>query len=121
MVFRNNNGISFRKLEEKDLELLKELKDSTWMSTHHVSILNMWNQKNWFEWLSSNDRNFVFVAYEETESDVVSVGPFGIFKVFTIDWVNGTADIGYDVFDGFRKRGLGREWLLLERSCAKSC
>lgn len=108
MVFVHENKIALRKLEATDLLSLKELKDSTWMHTHRVSILNMTDQQGWFEKLSCSNTNYVLVAYEETESAQVSIGPLGIYKIFNIDWINGSAEIGYDMFEQFRGKGFGK-------------
>lgn len=112
MIFTHKNSIAFRKLEQKDLESLKSLKDTTWRDTHRVSVLNMTDQQSWFEQLSRSHTNYVFVGYEEVDSAQIVVGPIGIYKVFNIDWINCSADIGYDVFGSFRGKGIGKKLVI---------
>jgi RimJ/RimL family protein N-acetyltransferase len=40
----------------------------------------------------------------------------GIFKIFGADYINRTADVGWDVFEDFRGKGLGKQ--LVAAGCA---
>lgn len=106
MLYEHNNGLEFTKLEEEDLEWLKELKNESWFGTHRVAIVNMNDQKKWFHSTSS----LVLVASAMGKGSVrqaAELEAVGIFKIDNIDSVNRSCDVGWDVFSEFRGQGLG--------------
>jgi RimJ/RimL family protein N-acetyltransferase len=104
---KNQFRIMFRKLIKSDLSHLLDLKNQSWQQTHRLSLLNYDDQLKWFESLNSNPQNpndLVLVAcHRETEVIV------GIFKLNNVDWINQTAEVGWDVFHDFRGNGFGKE------------
>lgn len=107
--------VGFRKLEKKDLEPLLELKHETWTVTHHVTICSIEDQIRWFEGLNSdihNPRNLVLMCYGNNALDGQSPNfckPVGVFKVFSADYINRTADVGWDIFSRYRQQGWGKK------------
>lgn len=101
-TFKN---ITLSKLSGLMLDICKDLKDESWMTTHQVSIVNYENQNNWYASLTNenvnNPRNLVLQG--EISGDLI-----GIFKIFNIDYVNRTADVAWDVFSKFRGQGFGK-------------
>lgn len=101
-MYVHKNGIKLVKIEESDLLILKNLKDESWFGTHNVSILNMADQKKWFNNLD-NDKQLVLKAIDTTTDEVV-----GIYKVADIDWINRKFNQSHDVFRDFRGKGYGK-------------
>lgn len=103
-----HEGLTFRKIEETDLQCLQELKEESWFGTHSVSFLNKEAQKKWFLSLDTHPihpSNLVLAVDEHFSfSNHITVG---FFKVFNIHWVNRTADVGWDVRSKFRGHGYG--------------
>lgn len=106
MLFQHENSIAFRKLEATDLEALKDLKDGTWRNTHQVSVLNLWDQQQWFEAISKSKTDYILIAYQDVGAPQVVCGPIGIFKIQDIDWISRAGNIGYDLFEAYRGKRL---------------
>lgn len=103
-MFTHEN-IRLRKLSESDLDQLFHLKQENWYGTHQITIINEEDQKRWFESLDNHPhapRKLVLVA-----EDTLEFLDIGIFKL-NIDWNNRVADVGWDVFEHFRGKGLGK-------------
>ena len=111
--YHHKTGISFRKIERRDLPVLLELLNSTWAGRHSFPFMNMLDQEKWFDKITSDEKKMFLVAEEVspmTEDVSISSGvskPVGIFKILNIDWINRTADIGRDVFPDFQHKGYG--------------
>lgn len=99
-MYEHKNGLKLRKIEESDLELLKELKDESWFGTHTVSILNMVDQRKWFKKVTADKDRLILVVFDETH-------PVGLYKIINIDWINRHYDSAHDVFKKHRGRGYG--------------
>jgi RimJ/RimL family protein N-acetyltransferase len=99
-MYEHKNGLVLRKIEERDLKLLKKLKDESWFGTHSVSILNMSDQIDWFNKIML-DKNTLILIAEEGEKSI------GVYKITKIDWVNRSYDSGHDVFKLERGKGYG--------------
>lgn len=100
------NDVKLSKLEKSLLPQLWELKQESWFGTHNVSIINADDQEKWFVSLDNDPvspKNLVLVGFTNTN------GNFGIFKIFNVNWVNRTADVGWDVFRDHRNKGLGKK------------
>lgn len=108
MLYTHENGISFRKIEERDLKILKELKDEAWPSMHHTVVLNMVNQQDWFERISRSPNDIPLMAYMGTE------GPIGFNFIANIDWISRCYDGTHALFPPARGRGLGAKTLKAE-------
>lgn len=106
--------IVLRKLERHHLWKLKTLKEESWMTTHQASMVNHDNQCRWYDSLVAENvnmpRNVVLQAEKVQKSPQDHHGwTFGIFKINNIDYVNRTADCGWDVFSEFRGQKLGKQ------------
>ena len=101
-----HNGVRLRKLETCDLTDLKELKRESWLSTHQVTIVNNADQMRWLESLEEEDvnspENLILVA-----SGLQGIS-FGIYKILNVDYVNRTAEVGWDVYEKYRGKGSGK-------------
>lgn len=100
-----HDEIELYKLQKNDLWLLWALKQESGFATHRVTINTPLEQQAWFDTLDSHPtapRNLVLMADHDSSPKV------GIFKVFGIDYQNRTADVGWDIFEEFRGRGLGK-------------
>lgn len=94
-----------RKLQRKDLELLQNLKSESWFATHTVAFVNDEDQNRWFDSLDQNvgnPRNLMLIAVHRND-------PVGIYKISSIEWVNRTADVAWDIFKTHRGCGLGKK------------
>jgi RimJ/RimL family protein N-acetyltransferase len=101
--------VILRKVEEDDLPFLKKIKDDTWESTHRTAVLNGLDQQRWFESLDSspsNPRNLILVA--DHVDGYLKSPPIGIFKINNVDYINGSADVGWDIHPSHRKKGYGK-------------
>jgi len=109
-----HDEVYLRKLEEGDLPAITGLKRESWLSTHQITIVNSANQKQWLESLDSEDVNapqnlvmaaglFVDVGAKKTRGAI-----FGIYKIFNVDYISRTANVGWDVFENFRGDGRGK-------------
>lgn len=97
-MYKHKNGITLKKLEREDLELLKELKNESWFGTHNITFVNSNDQEKWFNSLDSN-KNLILVAYKGDDK-------VGIYKILNIDWMNRKYDSGYDIFETHRGKKL---------------
>ena len=69
MRYDHKSGISFRKMEERDLPILLELKRESWWGTHNSPILNMKDQKDWYDNLPSTDLYMIAYKNETPKSN----------------------------------------------------
>ena len=101
------DGITLRKLRQETLPYLLELKNESYMTTHQSSVVNETDQQKWFDALDNHPNSPRNLVLEASLNDLNGHNTFGIFKLFGIDWVNRTAEVGWDVFKTFRGRRLG--------------
>jgi RimJ/RimL family protein N-acetyltransferase len=94
-----------RKVDEKDLELLKILKDDSWYGTHRIAIVNISDQKRWFEQISK-DLSSLYMIVSDGRSSI------GLYKITNIDWISRCYDSAHDIFSDFRGKGYSK--LVLE-------
>lgn len=94
------NGIKLRKLRREDLELLTELKNESWLTTHHTLIVNNDNQEKWFDGL--NDYKELVLIAENLYGVRI-----GVYMISNIDWMNRNYVASYSVFKKFRDSGYG--------------
>jgi RimJ/RimL family protein N-acetyltransferase len=102
-MFTHPSGIVLRKLQREELPFLLALKSDSGDKTHRVSILNEEDQNAWFDSLSHEAHcptNLILTAIKE--------GPIGVFKLFSIDWQNRSCEVGWDLFEPYRGKGLGK-------------
>lgn len=103
-------GIKLRKLCKGDLSDLKALKDESWFGTHSVSIVNKCDQYRWFESMDAdvtNPRNLILVAHPIL-AEKYTDHAIGIFKITSIEWVNRTANVAWDLYQPDRGKRLGK-------------
>jgi len=103
-MYTHKNGITLRKMERDDLKNLKVLKDESWFGTHNIAIINMDEQKKWYESMISNGKGMVLIAAESERQEI----PIGVYKISNLDWINGRYDSAHDVFQGARGKGFGK-------------
>lgn len=99
------NDIKFRKLRREDLDSLRQLKEESWFGTHTVTFVNNEDQNRWFDSLDSNVGNPKNLMLFATNGGF----HIGIYKISSIEWVNRTADVAWDVFEGQRGKGFGKK------------
>tara|TARA_R100000231_G_scaffold29091_3_gene25879 strand:- start:6079 stop:6669 length:591 start_codon:yes stop_codon:yes gene_type:complete len=99
-MYEHKNGLRLASLEEKDLQMMKELKDESWFGTHHITINNLNQQKKWFETMNNKDSMF-FIVYQDQV-------PVGTYKISDIDWVSRSYQSAHDVFKEHRGKGLSK-------------
>lgn len=97
-----------RKITKNDLPELTYLKSESWMNTHRTSILNDEDQLKWYSNLPNDPHTPSSLILIASHVDASSIS-IGDFKIANIDWVNRTADVGWDVFHRSRKRGFGKK------------
>jgi len=100
-----HNGLNLTKLQREDLSLLLDLKSESWETTHHITIATMEDQVRWFESLDKDVHSpcsLVLMACDKENSKI------GIFKISSVDWVNRTADVAWDIFKPHRGNGFGK-------------
>ena len=99
------NGVTLLKLSRGELPLLWKLKQESWANTHQITINTLEEQEEWFRSLdtsSCSPRQLILMAHSESTAN------FGIFKLLNVDYVNRTANVGWDVFEDYRGQGLGK-------------
>jgi RimJ/RimL family protein N-acetyltransferase len=110
----NFENLKLRKIERKDLSDLLLLKQESWENTHRISLINEEDQIKWFEKLSSDvhqPSSLVMIADARVVTGIEGTRAWcavGDFKLFGIDWINQTAEVGWDIFEEFRKQGFGK-------------
>lgn len=99
----NTHDLIFRKVREEDLCDLLSLKEDSWLYTHHISFLNLADQKSFFDNLQSNvtqPKNLLLIACVGNKS-------IGMFFIANIDYVSRTADVGWAIFAPYRGQKYG--------------
>ena len=102
-MYIHKNNVKLCKLERFDIPSLIDLKNESWFGTHKISILNRQDQDRWFEKISDSHNDLVLTAYHV--DDICR--RIGIFKIFNIDWMNRSCEIGQDIFKDYRGQGFG--------------
>ncbi len=95
MTYIHKNGISFQKVSFEHLDFLLELKQESWWGTHQSLLLNLNDQKKWFENLPFNTLALVG-SYEK---ELVGIALFT-----DIDYVSRTSNVSGGVLK--KHRGL---------------
>jgi len=102
-------GLTFCKLERDQLLSLLDLKKETWLQTHNTTIANCDDQTRWFESLDKDvhcPQNLILLARSLTFT--VSPTTVGVFKIFNVNYIHGSADVAWDVFKEVRQKGYGK-------------
>ncbi len=98
----------FGKVEEEHLSAFTDLKKESWMMTHQKTIINREDQKSWFDHMDSDPncpKNLVLSVHQK---DHVGCQLVGCYKVLRVDYINRSADVGWDLLKNFRGKGLGK-------------
>ena len=92
--------ISYRQIERWDLKLLRDWRnlDEIRSRTREYRLLNMVNQEDWFESMSRNRSNEMYLI----SLDFISVGVCGLCN---IDWVNRNAEVSVYIGAEYARRG----------------
>jgi len=108
----NSENMRLRRLERDDLPLLKKLKADSWEFTHRVSLLTNDIQEKWFERLPEDPHQpstLILIAETGFSSEGCKLSKrVGCFKIWNIDWISRTAEVGWDIFKEYRGNGLGK-------------
>jgi len=102
-MYKSSNDIYLRKVSVEDLPKLMWLKNTTWMHTHHTVFLNMADQTKWFDKVNSDPTFLFLIASLNTQGDI------GTFKIDSIDAINRSCNVGWDVFEESRGKGFGKK------------
>lgn len=86
--------LSFKKLEESDLELVLEWRTSDHVTRYMYTDIekNMENQRKWFKRISQDDSQFYWIIQ-------YNQNPIGLISLNQIDRVNKKATFGYYLGD----------------------
>jgi RimJ/RimL family protein N-acetyltransferase len=104
-MYTHKNGITLTKIRRDHLDLLRDLKNKSWASTHNIKFLNEDDQEKWFNKLDDT-RNLFLIAGATNQPRI------GLYKIQNIDWMNRKYDSAHDVFEKYRGKGYGK--LILE-------
>ena len=99
--------ISYRQIERGDLGLLRDWRNQEDIRrcTREYRLLNMINQEDWFESISRDRNNEMYLM----SIDLASVGVCGLCH---IDWVNRNAEVSLYVGpENMRRQGIGAKML----------
>jgi len=99
--------LTYRQIEREDLGILRD-----WRNQYHIRnrtrehrLLNMINQVDWFESMSRNKNNEMYLMS-------VDFLPVGVCGLCYIDWVNRNAEVSlYIGNDNMRRQGIGTKVL----------
>lgn len=123
MFYTNSNGCSFRKVEECDLHLLQDLKNSSWDSTVQLACLNYLDQKRWLEKISADSKSLYLIienrelaamkiSSKASDDDRVIYGDtIGFWGITDIDHQNGSCSFSHGIYSHFRGQGFGKKSL----------
>jgi RimJ/RimL family protein N-acetyltransferase len=102
--FHCERGYGFRKLEQTDLPILSGLKAETWQDTHNATIANTEDQRDWFlrSQTDVNQPSSLFLSFVCGDDKV-----HGFYKIANINYINRSADVGWDLVPEARGHGLG--------------
>ena len=101
-------GLSFRKLRRSDLDSLETLKNESWFGTHTIAFVNNEDQNRWFDSLDQNVSNPKNLMLHVSVPSI----DIGLYKISSIDWINRSADVAWDVFKSQRGKGHGKKIVL---------
>lgn len=98
-------GCTIRNVEESDLEFIQEIRNDpeTWVYLSYVGMLNMRNQKKWFEKISDNDSTDYFIIENSGQEKI------GYVRMDEIDKINRSIRVGLDIHKNYRGQGYGKK------------
>lgn len=95
--------LTLRKANENDLKDMLELKLEAHSNHHRIALINETDQIKWFNSLDQEvyqPKNLVLIGVDSN----INVG---VFFISNINYINGTGDVGIDIYEKHRKKGLG--------------
>lgn len=101
-MYKHKDGISFRKIEEHDLERLLTLKQESWWGTHKTLFLNMDDQKKWYETIPSNELYLIGYIGQNNTDVITSTFPIGVAVYTDIDWISRSLKISGSIYRDYR-------------------
>jgi RimJ/RimL family protein N-acetyltransferase len=111
-LYTHTNTIAFRKADKCDAAKLLDLKNESHFGTHTVTYANLTSQEKWLESISQETqcpRTLILIANVSLNTSGYDCG---VFKFFNIDWQNRKADVGWDIFQGWRGKGYGKKLVI---------
>lgn len=103
-MYKHKEGITLRKVWTGDLHSLLALKQESWWGTHGTPIINVEDQRAWYDSLGHN--NLAMMAESEAEKSLKSGqanSVVGVALYNNIDWVARTLDLSGSIFKKHRK------------------
>jgi len=96
--------IGFRAIERSDIELIRNEHndESVLLMLRDPRVITELQQIKWFESISSNRNNTVFIIFHENPDNVI-----GVWKLQDLDDTNRCTEMGMDIFKDFRDKGFG--------------
>ncbi len=98
-------NIAFRVIEEKDLDVLKDLHNdqSTFLNLATIDFVDDNNQKDWWQSLhrKANDKRYVICKAQNPDEII------GRLRIQNIDFQNRNCEIGLDIITDYRGKGYG--------------
>jgi RimJ/RimL family protein N-acetyltransferase len=107
-LYSCRGGFGFRKLVRRDLPALSELKAETWSNTHTATIVNSEDQDRWFDSMQTDVNQPTKLFLTLTAAADSSTEAIGFFKIANVDYINRTADVGWDLLAAYRGKGIGQ-------------
>lgn len=103
-MYKHKEGISLRKVFTGDLHALLALKNESWWGTHGTPIINIEDQRAWYDNLGSN--SLAMIAEKEGEAGEKKVGEgkiaVGVALYTDIDWIARTLNLSGSIFKQHR-------------------
>jgi len=96
-MYKHKEGITLRKVHTGDLHGLLVLKNESWWGTHGTPIINIEDQRSWYENLGHN--TLAMIAEKEVNS---KQEPVGVAIYNNIDWVARTLSLSGSIFKNQR-------------------
>ena len=105
-----SKDLHFGKMEKWDSDVFWNLKQDSWMQTHQKTIINHADQDAWFESMeaSNSPHNLVLAVRRSDEMSGYLGHLVGCYKIFNADYISRSADVGWDLLEPFRGKGLGK-------------
>lgn len=101
-MYTHKSGVRLRKIEQRDLKALLELKQESWWGTHNTTFANMDDQQRWYESLGCGTLVVIAEKKLDTVHDDWST-PVGVGIYSDIDWIGRSLRISGSIYKEHRK------------------
>ena len=118
--YTHKNKIALRKIDTLDLPALRDLKDESWFGTVNFAVLNMDDQRGWFDKIKK-DKSSLYLITHDTANTVLQdaspsvklqgPAPVGLYGFTDINPYNRTCSFTHSVFKDYRGKGYGKKTL----------